>query len=78
MKALNIFERRSSKRMRVQLEQGSEDELTVILHRSAVHAAPQPWFITKGWRPASVTVAVTVAVTHLHTKQAQVNSILLV
>lgn len=55
--------------MKERLKRGSKDELTVILHRSTVHTASQPWFLTEGWCPASVTVAVTVAVTHLHTKQ---------
>lgn len=45
--------------------------LTVMLHRSAVHAAPQSWFLTERRSPASIAVTVLIVVTHLNTNAAQ-------
>lgn len=36
-----------------------------MLHRTTVHAATQAWFLTVGRSPASITVAVLVAVADL-------------
>lgn len=41
-----------------------QTHLSVILHRSTVHAATQSRLLTEGRSPASVTVTVPIAVTH--------------
>lgn len=50
-------------------EPNHQSRLTVILDGSTVHTATKSWLFTERWCPATITVAVSITVTHLCTTQ---------